>query len=125
MVELEVAKDEERPIVAGVIENRLKRKMPLQIDATLLYGIGKWRRLTFKDYKEIKSPYNTYTHQGLPPGPICSPTVKSIEAALHPATHNYLYYVAMPEGYHLFAETYKEHLANIKKCAAERARLKK
>ena len=121
MVELEVMKDDERPIVAGVIENRLKINMPLQIDASLLYGIQKWRPLTLNDYKTIDSPYNTYTHKGLPPGPICSPSVKSVEAAMHPATHNYLYYVAEPgTGHHLFAATYPEHLANIQRVKQER-----
>ncbi len=124
MVELEVAKDDERPIVAGVIENRLKINMPLQIDASLLYGIQKWRALTLRDYKEIDSPYNTYTHKGLPPGPICSPSLKSVEAAMHPATHNYLYYVAEPgTGHHLFAATYPEHLANIQRVKQERKAL--
>ena len=124
MVELEVMKDEERPIVAGVIENRLKINMPLQIDASLLYGIQKWRPLTLDDYKTIDSPYNTYTHKGLPPGPICSPTVKSVEAAMHPATHKYLYYVAEPHtGHHLFAASYPEHLQNIQKVKEERKAL--
>lgn len=116
MVELEVMKDDERPKVAGVIENRLKKDMFLQIDAALLYGIQKWRVLTREDYDTIDSPYNVYKHKGLPPSPICSPTVASIKAALHPAQHNYLYYVAMPgTGYHLFAPDYNGHLANIQK----------
>jgi UPF0755 protein len=115
MVQLEVMKDDERPKVAGVIENRLKRPMRLQIDATLLYGIQKWRLLTLKDYREIDSPYNTYTHDGLPPGPICSPSVKSVEAALNPAKHEYIFYVAKPDGYHIFASTNAGHEANIAK----------
>lgn len=115
MVEMEAAKDTDRPKIAGVIENRLARKMPLQIDATVLYGLQQWRRLTFADYKDTNSPYNTYLHPGLPPGPICSPSLKSVEAALHPAHHDYLYYVALPTGYHLFARTYSEHEANIAK----------
>lgn len=119
LVELESGRDEERPMIAGVIENRLARKMRLQIDASLLYGIQKWRRLTFADYKNLDTPYNTYTHDGLPPGPICSPSIRSIEAALHPAKHNYLYYVASPVGT-LFAATYPEHLKNIKKAKALR-----
>jgi UPF0755 protein len=122
MVELEAAKDEERPVIAGVIENRIKKGMRLQIDATVLYGLGEWRRLTYADYHNTNSPYNTYKIPGLPPGPICSPTVKSVRAAMNPATHEYLYYVAMPEGYHLFARTYDEHLANIKTARAARAK---
>ncbi len=66
LVQLEAGTDVDRPMIAGVIENRLKKKMPLQIDATILYGIQKWRRLTFKDYHSIKSPYNTYLFKGLP-----------------------------------------------------------
>jgi len=123
MVQLEVAKDDERPKVAGVIMNRLDKNMRLQIDATLLYGIQKWRALTLEDYKTIDSPYNTYTHDGLPPGPICSPALPSVEAALHPAKHNYLYYVAQPNGYHLFSPDMPGHEANIRKAAHERKEL--
>jgi UPF0755 protein len=125
MVELEVMRDEERPIVAGVIENRLRLGMPLQIDATILYGLGEWRELTFNDYRNADTPYNTYRNKGLPPGPICSPTVKSIRAAQNPAKHDYLYYVALPEGKHLFSKTYAEHLGNIAKRRAAIAALKK
>lgn len=114
MVELEVAKDEERPLVAGVIENRLKLGMPLQIDATINYALQKWRPLTYADLR-LDHPYNTYRNKGLPPGPICSPSLKSIQAALKPAKHRYLYYVAMPDKYHLFSATYQEHLRNIQK----------
>lgn len=113
MVELEVARDEERPIVAGVIENRLAIGMPLQIDAAINYGIQKWRPLTYADYRNVDSPFNLYRHKGLPPGPICSPTVKSVKAALNPAKHKYVYYVALPSGRSLFAETYSEHLTNV------------
>jgi len=123
MVQLEVMKDDERPKVAGVIDNRVAKNMRLQIDATLLYGIQKWRTLTLDDYKNIDSPYNTYTHDGLPPGPICSPSEKSVEAALHPAKHDYLFYVAQPNGYHLFASTLAGHDANIAKARQERKAL--
>jgi UPF0755 protein len=115
MVELEAAKDKDRPLIAGVIVNRIKLKMPLQIDATVLYALQQWRRLTFADYRNTISPYNTYLNPGLPPGPICSPSLKSVLAAMSPAHHEYLYYVAMPTGYHMFAKTYPEHLANIAK----------
>lgn len=122
MVEMEVARDEERPIVAGVIENRLKLNMLLQIDATINYGIQKWRPLTYADYRNVDSPYNLYRHKGLPPGPICSPSIKSIRAALEPAKHKYLYYVALPSGRSLFAETYDQHLKNVAKRRAAVAR---
>lgn len=115
LVQLEVKEDSERPIVAGVIENRLKLRMPLQIDATILYAMKKWKNLSRAEIAGTESPYNTYKHSGLPPGPICSPSVKSIEAALHPQRHNYLYYVALPTGKHLFSATYDEHLANIRR----------
>jgi UPF0755 protein len=115
MIELEVARDDERPVVAGVIENRLRINMRLQIDATVLYALQEWRALTFRDLRETDSPYNTYRNSGLPPGPICSPSIKSVRGALEPAEHNYLYYVALPEGRHLFSATYAEHLANIQK----------
>lgn len=115
MVEMEVARDNERPIVAGVIENRLAKNMPLQIDAAINYGIQKWRPLTLNDYKKVDSPYNLYLHKGLPPGPICSPSLKSIKAALNPAKHSYLYYVALPSGRSLFAATLAEHNKNVQK----------
>lgn len=115
LVQLEAGTDEDRLMIAGVIENRLKRNMRLQIDASLLYGMGKWRRLTFRDYREFDSPYNLYRHAGLPPTPICSPSIASIRAAMNPAVHNDLYYVALPNGHSLFAATYEEHLRNIER----------
>ena len=115
LVELEAGRDDERPLIAGVIENRLKKRMRLQIDASILYGLGKWRRLTFKDYRTDSSPYNLYLHGGLPPTPICSPSIASIRAAMNPAKHNDLYYVALPDGHSLFAPTYEEHKRNIEK----------
>ncbi|HEY3780904.1 MAG TPA: endolytic transglycosylase MltG [Fimbriimonadaceae bacterium] len=123
MVEMEAAKDKDRPLIAGVIVNRLKLGMPMQIDATVLYALQQWRRLTYADLHDTISPYNTYLHNGLPPGPICSPTLKSVEAALHPAANNYLYYVALPNGYSLFASTLAGHSANIAKRRAALAAL--
>ena len=123
LVELEVKRDEERPIVAGVIENRLAKKMPLQLDATVNYAKQKWGRLAIKELTSVKSPYNTYLNKGLPPGPICSPSIKSIEAALHPAKHDYFYYVAMPDGHQIFAKTLEDHLHNIKLRKAAIAKL--
>jgi UPF0755 protein len=114
MVQMESGRNADGSRIAGVIENRLSKNMPLQIDATILYGLQKWRRLTFADYRNVNSPYNTYLHTGLPPGPICSPTVKNIEAALHPEKHDYLFYVAMPTGETLYSKTYPEHLKRIK-----------
>lgn len=112
MIELESQKDDERARIAGVIYNRLNSGMKLQIDATVAYAKGQMGRLLYKDY-EIDHPYNTYRIPGLPPGPICSPGFASIRAAANPEKHDYLFYVAMPDGSHLFSKTYKEHLANI------------
>ena len=114
IIELEVARDEERPIVAGVIENRLAKGMKLDMDATVCYARQKWGSLTRKDLVNIKSPYNTYLNVGLPPGPICSPSLKSIRAAMNPAKHPFLYYVAMPDGHQLFSATLAEQEHNIK-----------
>ncbi|RYG45415.1 endolytic transglycosylase MltG [bacterium] len=115
LVEMEVAIDSERPMVAGVVENRLKKGMRLQIDAAINYGLQKWRPLTYNDYKNVDSPYNLYRVSGLPPTPICSPTVESIEAAIRPAKHDKLYYVALPDKTSLFSATYEEHLKNVAK----------
>lgn len=115
MLELESAKLDEKKLIAGVIENRIRRGMRLQIDATVNYGMQLWRPLFYSDYTKVKSPYNTYLVKGLPPGPICSPTIDSIKAALDPAVHNDLYYISMPDGETLFSPTYEEHLLNIKR----------
>ncbi|MFY9234262.1 MAG: endolytic transglycosylase MltG [Fimbriimonadaceae bacterium] len=113
LIELEVAKDSERPIVAGVIYNRIQKNMSLGIDAALNYALGEWRPLTKKDL-QIDSPYNLRRFPGLPPTPICSPTVKSIKAALNPAKHDYLFYVVSgkPDKSHRFAKTNAEHERN-------------
>ncbi|MFC3802099.1 endolytic transglycosylase MltG [Cohnella sp. GCM10012308] len=115
LVEREVVVDEERPIVAGVILNRLDKKMALQIDATIQYLLDKQKDKLTNDDLKVDSPYNTYQNKGLPPGPISSPSLKSIEAVLYPADTDYLYYVTKKDGSntHLFAETYKQHQKNI------------
>lgn len=113
LVELEAGVDKERAIIAGVIYNRIKKGMYLQIDAAILFAQGRWGRMYYKDYTNTESPYNLYKHKGLPPGPICSPSVKSIQAALHPDTHPYLYYVALPNGTSLFGSTVQEHNHNV------------
>ncbi len=114
MVEREVKVDSERPIVAGVINNRLAKGMTLDLDATVLYGIQDWRVLGRGEVRKLVSEYNTYLHKGLPPGPIGSPSLKSIEAVLKPAQHNYLYYVAKPDGTHTFTTNYDDHRAAIR-----------
>jgi len=119
MVELEAALDEERPRVAGVIENRIKDGMRLQIDATVLYALGEWKELGPGVVNTVQSPYNTYLNSGLPPGPIGSPGLKSIEAAMNPESHNYLFYVARPNRSHYFTSDYGLHRAAINKARAE------
>ena len=117
MVEREVLHDAECRTVAGVIHNRLRKNMLLQIDATVVYA---WRlkgrkvtRVLNKDL-EIDSPYNTYKYQGLPPRPICVPGIEAWGAALDPEFNDYLYYVAGRDGYHHFSKTFSEHKANIR-----------
>lgn len=120
LVEREVVVDEERALVAGVIDNRIKQDMKLEIDATVQYLLDKPKaRLLFKDLK-VQSPYNSYLNKGLPPGPIASPSLESIEAALAPEASDYLFYVTKKDGSsgHLFAKTYKQHQQNIAKSKA-------
>jgi UPF0755 protein len=118
IVEGEARADDEREIIAGVYRNRLRIGMALQADPTVQYAISLKRgrrkpRLFQKDY-QIKSPYNTYLHPGLPPGPVNSPGRRSLEAALYPADVHYLYFVAGPDGRHVFSRTYGEHLRAIR-----------
>ncbi len=117
LVEREVVVDEERPVVAGIIYNRLEKGMPLQIDATVQYSLDKPKERLYEDDLKVDSPYNTYKIKGLPPGPIASPSLKSIEAALYPEKTDYFYYVTKKDGSHkhLFAKTLKEHNRNIDK----------
>ncbi|MEW5767830.1 MAG: endolytic transglycosylase MltG [bacterium] len=109
LIEKEVQKEEERPLVSAVFYNRLKQGMPLESCATVLYALGYHKYLLTYDDLKIKSPYNTYLHPGLPPGPICSPGRTSIKAALNPAPVPYLYFVAQQNGNHQFSETYIQH----------------
>jgi len=110
LIERETMVDDERPLVAAVIYNRLNKGMPLQIDATVQYALPKWKeRLTYEDLK-VDSPYNTYKQKGLPPGPICNPGLDSIDAALNPSLDDYLYYVLKTDnsGRHVFTNSYSE-----------------
>lgn len=115
MVEGEAKIDEERPLIAGVIFNRLRVGMPLQIDATVQYVLEGHRSVIYYKDLEVDSPYNTYRVNGLPPGPICSPGKMSLKAVLEPADTDYFYYVAKPDGTHAFARTLAEHNANSSK----------
>ncbi len=104
---------EERPRIAGVYLNRLRRGMPLQADPTVQYAIlqleGRKRRLLFADY-QIDHPYNTYRFRGLPPGPITNPSPDAIDAVLQAEQHDYLYFVADGKGGHVFSRTFREHV---------------
>ena len=121
IVQKETAKVDERPRVAGVYLNRLKRGMPLQADPTVIYAIKKAsgdfnrviKRVLYKDL-ELDSPYNTYKNRGLPPGPIAMPDVSSIDGVLNYEKHDYIYFVANVQnfGYHKFAKTLAQHNRN-------------
>lgn len=118
LIEKEAANDSERSKIAGVIYNRIEKGIPLQIDASVIYAItkgeSKMKKVLYDNLK-VQDPYNTYVNKGLPPGPIASPGKPSIEAALYPEEHDYLYYVVNGSGGHVFSKTYEEHLNNVKK----------
>ncbi len=124
IVETEAKLDHERPLIAAVYRNRIRLGMPLQADATVQYalqletGVRK-PRLYEKDYG-FPSPYNTYLHPGLPPGPVGAPGRRSIEAVLAPAAAPWLYYVARPDGSHIFSRTYRDHLRAVQAARAAR-----
>jgi len=113
VVEREAIAPEERPIIAAVFWNRLRRGMPLQADPTVQYAVGKERRTLTKADLQADHPYNTYRHAGLPPGPIASPGLPAIEATLDPAPVAYLYFVAMDDRRHYFSTTIQEHNAAV------------
>jgi len=119
LVERETAVAEERPLVASVFVNRLAKKMPLMTDPAVIYGLemaGRWRGEIYQSDLKTDTPYNTYMHAGLPPGPIANPGAKSLKAAMHPADSSYYYFVAAganPQGHSLFAATLEEHTKNV------------
>jgi UPF0755 protein len=124
IVEAESNVDSERPIIAGVYWNRLRKKMRLEADPTVQYALREGRRLNYQDL-DIDSPYNTYRHTGLPPGPINNPGKSSILAALYPQRHDYLYFVATGVGGHFFAKSYSNHQNNIRKYHRARREMKR
>lgn len=112
IIEKEASGDDDRKIISGVLWKRLSLKMPLQVDATFKYILGKESsELTIDDLK-TQSPYNTYIHRGLPPGPICNPGLESILAAIEPQSSGYLYYLHSDKGEVYFAKTFEEHKQN-------------
>lgn len=115
LVERETAVDADRPLVASVFQNRLDRKMPLMTDPSVIYGLelaGDWRGTIYQSDLKRNTPYNTYLHPGLPPGPIANPGIRALRAAMHPAQTDYLYFVAAgadPQGHSHFSTTLEEH----------------
>jgi len=113
MIEEEARVDDERPLISAVYHNRLREGMLLQCDPTVIYALGGQRTPLTRDDLQVDSPYNTYRHPGLPPGPISSPGRASILAALYPADADYLYFVARGDGSHHFSHTSREHINAI------------
>jgi UPF0755 protein len=120
IIEAEVRYRPDRQYVSAVYHNRLKRGMALQADPTIIYAHGRRMRRVWEKQLQIRSPYNTYLNPGLPPGPITQPSDSSIIAALYPAPVGYLYFVAQPDGKHIFSATYNDHLAAIKRVRQRR-----
>jgi len=120
LVERETSDPRERRLVAGVIENRLRAGMRLDIDATVQYAVGAWKPELTRADLDTDSPYNTRKFPGLPPGPISNPSEESIRAAANPLPSKYLFYVSKNDGtgLHWFARTEAEHIANIRRAAA-------
>ena len=121
IVEREAKDWRERPTIAAVYRNRMKKGMRLQADPTVQYALGQQRaRLLYRDIASVaRNPYNTYTHAGLPPGPIASPSQGAIEAALAPANADFLYFVARPNGTHVFTRSLAQHTAAKRAAQAE------
>ena len=119
LIERETALDADRPLVASVIRNRLEKKMPLKTDPAVIYGLeitGQWRGVIYASDLTRDTPYNTYLHSGLPPGPVANPGLPSLRAAMAPARTSYLYFVAAgvnAQGHSLFARTLDEHNRNV------------
>lgn len=118
IVEQETIKKDERPRVAGVYLNRIRKKMFLQADPTVIYAMGDFTiKRVLREYLNYDSPYNTYKYAGLPPGPICLPSISSIDAVLNNEKHDYIFFCAKEDfsGYHNFAKTGEQHAINANK----------
>jgi UPF0755 protein len=112
IIDEEVVKDDEKPRIAGVYINRLRKGIPLQADPTVKFAVNDFTlRRVLNEHLKVDSPYNTYKYKGLPPGPVCCPSKSAIEAVLKAEKHDYLYFVAKPDfsGYHHFSRTLAEH----------------
>ncbi len=114
IIQKEAANAKEMPLVSAVIYNRLKKGMKLQMDGTLNYARNSHKKVTSTIIKDDKSLFNTYKNSGLPPYPICAVSKEAIYAAINPSSVSYLYFVRGKNGKHIFTNTYKEHLKNIK-----------
>jgi UPF0755 protein len=122
LIEREAKHDQDRALISSVLHNRLSINMPLQVDATIQYALGYsqteqtwWKKsISFEDLT-VNSPYNTYTHQGLPPGPICNPGFAALNAAANPANTSYFYYMTDKKGITHYGKTLAEHNENIKR----------
>jgi len=109
LIEREAKVPRERPLISAVFHNRLRVRMPLQSDPTVLYALSRFSGRLTKANLQAPSPYNTYVNHGLPPGPIANPGRASITAALYPAATRYLYFVSKNDGTHAFSKTLREH----------------
>ena len=109
IIEKEAALDKERPIISSVFHNRLDINMALDSCSTVKYALERPTKIVYLDQLKYPSPYNTYLHRGLPPGPICNPGMASIKAAIYPAKTNYLYFISNKDGSHTFSATWAEH----------------
>ncbi len=114
IIEKETGLDAERPLVSAVFHNRLRIKMPLQSDPTVIYGLEEFDGNLRRKHLRLASPYNTYVIGGLPPGPICNPGLASIKAALEPADVSFLYFVSKNDGSHAFSHTLEEHVRAVR-----------
>jgi len=114
LIEKEAQLNEEKPLIAGVIYNRLAQNMRLQLDATVQYALEERVSRVLYGHLEIESPYNTYLSSGLPPGPIASPGDNALAAVLEPEDSDYLFYFARPDGSHIFTKSYEEHLERLR-----------
>jgi len=124
LVEKESGNTSERDRIAGVFHNRMKKRMLIQADPTIIYGLGPTfdGNIRKSHLRDKGNPYNTYMHRGLPPGPICSPGLDALMAAIHPEKHSYLYFVAKGDGSHYFSKSLSEHNDAVKKYQLRRNR---
>jgi UPF0755 protein len=128
LIEKETFLQEEKKVVSAVFHNRLRIRMKLDCDPTVIYVLkekGSFRGRLLKKHLKLESPYNTYRNRGLPPGPICSPGRESLEAALYPAQQKYLYFVSKKDGSHHFSSSFKDHQNAVRKYRKKKNQLKK